>query len=486
MFAVIHIPNFSLQAVLRDEPGLDNRPVAVTGGEAPKPLILQANSVARRHDVVPGLTASQAVARCESLLIKARCVAREKTATEILLQVAGQFSAGIESTDAGVCTLELKGLSLAEPQAKSAWAAEMVKNLTAFHLDAGVGLASTPELALLAARLAAPVLLIDDLPAFLAELPIEAVNPPPRVLAILHLWGIQKMGALIALGKDRVLERLGEEAAELFDRVSLASIRPLKQITPPEHFAEEISFENEIETLEPLLNHLHRFIGQLTGRLDLAHLVTAELELEIGLVSGEKFRRTFKIPEPTNQIEILFRTLRTHLETVRAASPVNFLSLLVTPVKPQGHQFGLFEATLRNPNQFSETLARLAALCGADRLGCPVLEPTHRPDAFRLQAPNFDRVLKDMPRDVKNGGPVLRRFRPPVPAVVEGREHLHTIRSHIFRGPIAKAEGPFLISGQWWESSRWSREEWDVLTAEGATYRIFRCREGDFIEGVYD
>ena len=81
----------------------------------------------------------------------------------------------------------------------------------------------------------------------------------------------------------------------------------------------------------------------------------------------------------------LFRMLQTHLENFRSEHPIVAVALSAQPIKPAGEQFGLFETTLRNPHQLSETLARLAALLGSDRIGTPVLEETHRPDAFRIQ-----------------------------------------------------------------------------------------------------
>ena len=77
--------------------------------------------------------------------------------------------------------------------------------------------------------------------------------------------------------------------------------------------------------------------------------------------------------------------LQTHLENFRSEHPIVAVALSAEPIKPAGEQFGLFETTLRNPHQLSETLARLTALLGGDRIGTPVLEETHRPDAFRMQ-----------------------------------------------------------------------------------------------------
>lgn len=79
---------------------------------------------------------SQTVARCDRLLIKSRSMAHEKTATEILLQLAYHFSPCIESTDLGVCTMGLKGLALPHPAAQQAWAAEILERLCDLALEA--------------------------------------------------------------------------------------------------------------------------------------------------------------------------------------------------------------------------------------------------------------------------------------------------------------------------------------------------------------
>jgi protein ImuB len=188
------------------------------------------------------------------------------------------------------------------------------------------------------------------------------------------------------------------------------------------------------------------------------------------------------------------------LENVRTDAPIATLRLSAKPGRPESHQFGLFETTLRNPNQFAETLARLAALCGSDRVGTPVLEATHRPDAFQMKAADFrtnaERERSASPRPVRaepgsqrnptqreygmrfSCGLSLRRLRPPLCARIEFRRHRPALmRSAVFNGIIADARGPFFSSGNWWENNRWWREEWDVETADGSLYRIFRPTE---------
>jgi hypothetical protein len=84
-------------------------------------------------------------------------------------------------------------------------------------------------------------------------------------------------------------------------------------------------------------------------------------------------------------------------------------------------------------------------------------------------------------------------------------------------GAVATSAGPWRTSGAWWKGEAsgteekrtlsasvprcvagtevtrskegsWDRDEWDVLLEDGATYRLFRQRDGDhwFVDGVVD
>jgi protein ImuB len=315
---------------------------------------------------------------------------------------------------------------------------------------------------------------------------VTALDPAPEIAAILSRWGIRTVGQLLELGQSAVSERLGPGALELFERVSESSARPLKLISPPEIFSEQIEFEHEVETAGPLIFVLRRFVEQLSQRLKAVYLVAGEFQLRLGLASGDRYDHRFTVPSPMAGVETLFRMLQTHLETVRTDSPIISLELTAQPAWQETHQFGLFENTLRNPNQFAETLARLTALAGQENVGTPVVEATYRPDVFRMRRPDFDNIQHSQAK-MQNAGLQLRRFRPPLPAHFEFRETRPAlVRSEWFRGPVADARGPFLSSGQWWDDHRWAREEWDIEIAGGILIRVFRSNESCFIEGVYD
>ena len=192
-----------------------------------------------------------------------------------------------------------------------------------------------------------------------------------RVLDILHRWGIESLGQFAALEKEAVAARLGPIGVQLWERATGKTTRLLKLVPVRESFEEAFEFENEIETSEPLLFMLRRFLQQFSVRLGALHLVASELQLEITFSDKSSYSHRFKIPEPTNTVEILFRMLHTHLENFTSKSPIIAVALKAETTKPSFEQFHLFETALRDPARLTETLARLAGLLGSERVGTP-------------------------------------------------------------------------------------------------------------------
>jgi protein ImuB len=349
--------------------------------------------------------------------------------------------------------------------------------------------------------------------------PPSADKSVQQILTILHKWGIHTLGQLAALDREQLGARLGPEAIRMWERANGRSNRLLKLIRPPESFGESFEFEHEIETAEPLLFMLRRFLEQLTLRLTGIYLVTKELTLQITFansrqdepaVAGKQFyERVFKIPQPTNDVDLLFRMLQTHLENFRSEHPIVAVALSAQPIKPAKEQFGLFETTLRNPHQLSETLARLTALLGSERVGTPVIEETHRPDAFRMepfswavpsgqnrQSGSDSHALRTAP-NAFGATPALRRFRPAPSAAVLLDENIPAhVRSAEISGNIIEQRGPYLISGNWWDEKSWGRAEWDVQLESGDVVRVheadpptqgYGVARGTWkVDGIYD
>ena len=306
-----------------------------------------------------------------------------------------------------------------------------------------------------------------------------------EILAVLHKWGIHTLGQLAALDKKKLAGRLGPKAIGMWERANGKSQRLLKFVRPPESFEESFEFENEIETAEPLLFILRRFLEQLAVRLSTIYLVAKELTLRITFANKQCYERVFKIPQATNDVDLLFRMLQTHLENFRSQHPIVAVALSAQPIRPVSQQFRLFETALRNPHQLSETLARLIALLGSERVGTPVIEETHRPDAFRME-PFAWAVASAVPSGqfrqsgsdsvaLRTAHPTaaLRRFRPAVStSVLLDEDTLAHVRSAEISGKISDQRGPYFLSGNWWDEKSWVRAEWDLQLENGELVRL--------------
>ncbi len=457
-----------------------------------KAFVLQLTPAARAAGVQAGMTSSQGLARCRELLLLARAREQESAVTAVLLESGFSCSPWVEATGEGICTCELRG----SPRESCSRLQSVPTHLARLDLAARVGVAENPDLALLAAyhaQPANPVLQVTDTRSFLADLPVAVLAPDPAIAAILQQWGIHTLGALTALPETALTERLGPAAHALWQRAAGRAQRLLHLTLPPVVYEEAMEFEHEIETLEPLLFIVRRFLDQLVVRLAVAYRVPGKLTLSLTCTDARQHHSVFRIPSPTDNVDVLFRVIHTHLENFSASSPISALRMRAQPALPPSQQLGLFETALRNPNGFSETLARLGALLGPDQVGCPMLIDTHQPDRFTMAVPDFlslaatpagGRVAEEPPPSY---GLPLRRFRPPLPAQVE-LAHRAPVRlqSAVGGGGIRAHRGPYQASGDWWDHQPWAREEWDVELTGGGLYRLSRQPDGWFVEGVYD
>jgi protein ImuB len=292
-----------------------------------------------------------------------------------------------------------------------------------------------------------------------------------HIIAILHKWGVHTLGELAALEPEQLGARLGPAALRLWEQANGQATRLLRLVRPTEIFTEQIEFEHEVETTAPLLFVLRRFLEQVTLRLGAFHLVAQEITLQMTFADKSRYEHRFHIPDPTNSVEILFRLLQTHLESFRTAHPIVAVGLEAQAAQPARQQFHFFETPLRDPGRLHETLTRLTGLLGRERVGRPVLEDSHRPDAFHLEA--FSWELPPSPNELTPMiGPALRRIR--------------TEFSPQCNDAVVARRGPYFISGDWWNEKKWQRAEWDLEVEDGMVCRCQERADGWEMEGVYD
>lgn len=508
MYLVFDLPAFPLQALQRLELDGPPGPAAVTEAEGKQSRIVAANAVALRGGVERGQSLSQARARVRDLRVHCRQPATEAAAMDLLFALAYAHTPYLERSGPGLFTLELRSLQSGSSQRLIE---ALFDDLIAHGFSPRMGLGPTPDLALFAARATTerePTRLTQahhphssltihhsafSIPhSPFTTLPLEAANPSPALLATLHQWGLHTLGDLVALPRAEVARRLGEEAHTLWERASGNRRRLLDRADPPTEFRVYHEIEYTVHTLEPLLFLLQRLLEQLTAQLRAAGRCASEVSLRLHLDHATPYACRFQLPAPSACTELLFRVLHLHLEQVRTAEPITGLALAATQVDPPHRQQGLFNAQLKDPWQLLETQTQLVGLVGHDRVGCPQMLDTHRPDAFQMKPlPAEVPPLGETTANALTRRPIerpLRRLRPPEAARVWLRDQRPVRLEHShWGGLIRSTKGPYATSGDWWQrDSFWERHEWDILLGDSTLLRLAQSGDSWWLEGVYD
>jgi protein ImuB len=521
MFACIFIPDFSVQAIIRFEPELRPRPVAVLTGRPPLEKVVALNERARQTGVEIGATKPQLEA-WENLVLRTRSESQEMSAHAALLDCAQSFSPEVEDTSPGAVLLNLAGLEpLLGPLPKIA--RDLTQRVSQMGLEANLAVAANPDAALLAARGFPGVTLIPEgrEAERLGDLPVDVLlesfssdaAEAARWVETFDRWGIRKLRALAALPEVPVCERLGQQGLHLQKLARGAASRNLRVLEPRLIFAESVELEYPIVLLEPLAFLLNRMLEQVCARLRARALAAQELHLNLELAATQpngcasftqtptrtrtpKFTRTLRLPAPMLDAKVFLKLLQLDLQAHPPGAPIVKIHLSADPARPRALQSGLFQPVFPEPEKLELTLARIAGIVGEGRAGSVELLDTHREGAFTLRhfAPREPEVkhevnqsgnrkrdksmqendsacqvgekLEENAKEKMSAVIALRLFRPPLGASVTLREakpvRMRCLEREDIAGEIVWTAGPWRSSGDWSEQEGWSREEWNI------------------------
>lgn len=345
-------------------------------------------------------------------------------------------------------------------------------------LPARVGIAGSRTVASLAARTTVGVTVVPPggETAFLAPLPVACLDLEPDLAESFERWGIRTLGELAALPAAGLLARLGSRGARLQARARGEDDAPFVPWLPPEPCVEAIALDWEVTALEGLAFVLRGLLDRLAARLAVRGCGATALTLVASLADGGTHQRRLPLIAPLREPRSLLALLRADLEGLRLEAPIVALAVEAEPAPLHPLQADLLAPPRPSPRELGETLGRLAALVGPDRVGAPALGDTHRPDAIDLTAFTDSIARRAAVAALVLAEPAAlacRRFVPPLPATVTVDENRpQHVEAAGVRGAVVACAGPWRTAGEWWAETAWAREEWDVALADGAVYRL--------------
>jgi protein ImuB len=406
----------------------------------------------------------------------------------VLLDCARHFSPLIEAASSDTVIFDIRGLGTLYGTLPGI--AREIERLVG--IPANIAIASNPEAAVHAAQgLKGTTVIRKGREAeALAPLPLNLLPGSPEIAELLELWGIHTFGEFANLPPLGVAARLGDEGIYLHRLARGEGYRRLRLIDEPLRFEEEMELEDPVESLEPLAFLLSQLLANLCRRLSEQSLATNEIRLSLKLENSPDHLATLRLPVPMLHKQSFLKMLQLNLNDHPPIAPILKIHLAAQPVKPRFTQHGLYVPASPEPEKIELTLARIEHIVGAGKVGTPELLDTHRPDAFVMRpfavqanATNLP-VLPSSPPHLS-----LRRFRPVHDArvTVANRQPIQIVANAV-KGKVIRAEGPWRITGNWWTSDSWNRDEWDIALHSGGLYRIFQNLESQrwFVEGSYD
>ena len=393
-----------------------------------------------------------------------------------LPKIAEEFSPSFEQTEAGTIVFPIDGLKRLYGAPRQI--AQAIAQRAGDQVN--VAIAGSADAAILAARNFPGVSVHPELD----RLPVASLPISQELWEILESWGIHTLAQLAQLPEIGIAERFGPEGLYL-QRLACGAIhRPLRIFKPDIAYEDRIQLDHPVSLLEPLLFLIARILNEQCEKLISHAMAAGEITIRLELEDKSEHIRTLRLPVPMRESKALLKLLQMDLEAHPLQSAAMALALSLKPVQPRTIQGGIFLPVTPAPDKLELTLARIRGIVGEANLGIPELLNTHHPHPFRLSS----QLPGVTSHPAAAALQAFRYFRPPLAARIElEHERPARIAAAGIQGRVLNAAGPWRSSGDWWTSTPWNRDEWDITLTNSALYRIY-CEPDRhwYIEGTYD
>jgi protein ImuB len=341
-----------------------------------------------------------------------------------------------------------------------------------------IAIAETADAAIIAARNFPGV----TVAANLNNLDVATLPVTEEMSQVLESWGIYSIEQLAQLPETGLAERFGMEGVYLQRLARGAIDRPLKIFQPETTYEDRIELDHPVSLLEPLLFLIARLLNDQCARLLSNAMAANEVTICLELENRTEHIRTLRLPVPMRESKSLLKLLQMDLEAHPPPAPTLALALSLKPVHPRTVQTGIFLPVTPAPDKLELTLARIRGIVGENNVGIPELLNTHHPHPYRLVT-HQPLVTSHQPPSTSHA---FRFFRPPLPATIDLIDNRPVrLSAPGIHGKVLNAAGPWRTSGDWWTTTVWNRDEWDIALSNGSLYRIY-CDFNWCVEGSYD
>lgn len=394
MIACLAIPGFSLRAALRSRPSLAAAPAALAPPAGKEPLLGPVTAAAEAEGVKPGMRLGEALAMCPRLVLVEEDPSAAEQAWEGILLRLEDSGFSVESAEPGCAYFETRGVERLYGGLEEALERALASAGSGW--DARIGAAERRFAALAAANVArsgqALVVSDEQLPEFLAPLPLSLLPLDARRQLELRELGVKRLGELAGLPRAAVAERLGPDGRRAWSLARGGAAGRVLGRRPPAELYEELEFPEAVGNELTLRRAFGALLDRLLERKERDGRFVRKAAMSARLVGGGSWRRTVTMRDPTAERDRLRHALGPKLAELPA--PVVSLRLeLVELSESHGQQLELMQAAgAELQSRLSEGLRQVRASTGSGSVASVVeVAPWSRiPEARALFVPRDD------------------------------------------------------------------------------------------------
>lgn len=471
LWTALYFPDLPLAVFARAGTGVVP---TVVSSLSHRPDVIAANGAAKRRGILPGLSIAAALALDPGIAIHLRDERAEAAALKSIASWAGQWTSTISIEPPATVLLEISGcLNYFDG---------LDKLLARIHagLDAlgFAGIVATAPTALAASLLAqaGQAIAIEhaaDLEPRLALLPVALLESALPVLDTLTGIGVRTVGDVLALPRDGVARRFGQDLRDEIDRARGSQPDPRALFVAPERYHGQLELPAPVAEAEALLFAARRLVVELAGflqgrgagvtrlRCDLIHEDAAPTAIVQGLAA-------------TRKIEHMVNVLRERLARETLPNRVGAIRLVAEEIAPLGPQEGeLFPGANRRGESGAQWIERVRARLGDDAVRALALHADHRPEKAWRYRGDATAAAARLPFDA-----------PPRPLWLLPRPR--PLGTDPASARLRLLSGPERIESGWWDGGDVGRDYFVGSGAEGAALWLYRDRDGAwFVHGIF-
>jgi len=376
-------------------------PVVVLSGNR----VLACSEAARADGVRRGLRRREAQSRCPQVIVVDHDPGRDARAFEPVVAAVEEVAVGVEVIRPGACALAARGPARyfgGEEQAAERIVEQVAQ---ACAVESQVGVADGVFAAGLAARLGR-IVGSGRTPAFLSEVPLEALDRP-ELTDLLRRLGIRTLGDFAALPASDVLTRFGFDGALAHRLAAGYDYRPLAVRQPPPDLDVSDTYDEPLERVDVAAFAGRVLAERLHDGLAAHGLACTRLGIEAVTADGQELHRVWRHDGTLTATAIAERVrwqLDGWLTGARRGAAVRptagLVRLRLVPdgvVVHLGLQPGLWGDAGAEHERAHRALSRVQGLLGPDSVVTPVIGGGRSADDQARFVPWGDERVPDRP-----------------------------------------------------------------------------------------